>query len=409
MEMLASICNTCAPLEHHQLSVRGSAQLGFDWAIGPDSELDLLLAGASYKVFNVMDFGATSGGETDISKALMNAWKAACDLEGSSRVFIPEGTFLAGLVVLKGSCRGLMILQVKGMVKAPDLDMFKSKAWIEFQYIDGLTITSGGKFDEQGARAWPRRKCSSGHQCKPLPTSLRFSFVNNATIRRISSTDSKFFHMMIFASNNFKLHAHKISAPRHSPNTDGIHVALSSHISISWSVIGTGDDCVSIGPFCGPSHGISVGSLGRNPNEGDVVGLTVRNCTFTNTDNGVRIKTWPSSPSHNSATNLTFEDLVMNEVHNPILIDQQYCPYSSCDLKSPSSVRISNVVFKNIRGSSASQVAVNLLCSKRVPCRNVKIRDIDLDYYGRKGESSISTCSNVEGVSSGYQLPPSCI
>ncbi|XP_068642021.1 exopolygalacturonase-like [Aristolochia californica] len=371
------------------------------------------------KVFNVKNFGAIPGGKTDCSKALMNAWKAACEWEGTSRVIIPEGTFLVGPVVLKGPCKSPMVLQVKGMVKAPDLNKFTSDGWIDFQYIDGLMITGGGKFDGQGARAWPHNKCSNGQKCQPLPTSLRFSFVTNATVRGISSIDSKFFHMMIFASKNVKLQALKISAPADSPNTDGIHIALSSDIRISRSVIGTGDDCVSIGPgnsniyisnvFCGPGHGISVGSLGRDPNEGDVVGLTVKNCTFTNTDNGIRIKTWPSSPAHSSATNFTFEDLVMKNVRNPIVIDQQYCPYSSCDLKSPSRVKISNVVFENIRGSSASKVAVNLLCSKGVPCQNVKLSDIDLDYFGREGDSSVSTCSNVEGISSGYQVPPSCI
>ncbi|KAG9448568.1 hypothetical protein H6P81_008533 [Aristolochia fimbriata] len=376
-------------------------------------------AEASLKVFNVKDFGATSDGETDASKALVDAWKAACDFDGTNRILIPEGTFLIGQVVLKGPCKSPMVLQVKGMVKAPDLDKFTSEGWFEFQYVDGLTVTGGGKFDGQGPRAWPRNKCSGGQKCQPLPTSLRFSFVTNATIRGISSIDSKFFHVMIFASKNVNLQNVKISAPGDSPNTDGIHIALSSGIHISRSVIGTGDDCVSIGPgnsdvritnvFCGPGHGISVGSLGKDPNEGDVVGLTVKNCTFTDTDNGVRIKTWPSSPVRTSASHFTFEDLVMKNVRNPIVIDQQYCPYSACDMKSPSLVKISDVVFENIRGSSATKVAVNLLCSGGVPCQNVKLSDIDLDYFGPEGESSESTCSNVKGVSSGLQVPPSCI
>ncbi|KAG9448569.1 hypothetical protein H6P81_008534 [Aristolochia fimbriata] len=305
-------------------------------------------AGASLiRVFNIIDFGATSGGNADSGTALLNAWKAACRWEGSSsRVLIPQGTFLMGPLVLRGPCRGPMVLQVKGIVTAPDLDVFSvnSQDWIQFHYIDGLRIAGGGVFDGQGARAWPIREHCSGHpNCRPLPKSLTFSYVSDATIRGISSINSKSFHIVIYASKNIKLHALRISAPGHSPNTDGIHVSHSTRVTVSRSVIGTGDDCISIGPgnsdvrvsdvSCGPGHGISVGSLGRYRNEGDVVGLTVRNCTFTETDNGVRIKTWPSSPSYSSATNFTFEDLFMNKVRNPIVIDQQYCPYSSCDPK----------------------------------------------------------------------------
>lgn len=133
----------------------------------------------------------------------------------------------------------------------------------------------------------------------------------------------------------------KISAPKNSPNTDGIHIGQSNGVEISSSVIGTGDDCVSIGQgskninitdvYCGPGHGISVGSLGKAKDE-QVIGLTVRNCTFTETDNGVRIKTWPDS-TEGLASNFTFDNIVMNNVGNPIVIDQQYCPYNKCNLQ----------------------------------------------------------------------------
>lgn len=72
--------------------------------------------------------------------------------------------------------------------------------------------------------------------------------------------------MVIFASEKVKVHNLRISAPSDSPNTDGIHIGDSTRISISRSEIGTGDDCISIGPgsklvtiskvVCGPGHGI---------------------------------------------------------------------------------------------------------------------------------------------------------
>lgn len=58
----------------------------------------------------------------------------------------------------------------------------------------------------------------------------------------------------------------KVFASGDSPNTDGVHVQLSSGVTIMSSKIGTGDDCVSVGAgtanlwienvMCGPGHGI---------------------------------------------------------------------------------------------------------------------------------------------------------
>ncbi|TXG72984.1 hypothetical protein EZV62_001563 [Acer yangbiense] len=71
----------------------------------------------------------------------------------------------------------------------------------------------------------------------------------------------------------------RVTAPGDSHNTDGIHVQSDS-VTILNSIIATSDDCVSIGPgttnlwienvICGPGHGISVGSLGKKLQEAGV-------------------------------------------------------------------------------------------------------------------------------------------
>lgn len=68
---------------------------------------------------------------------------------------------------------------------------------------------------------------------------------------------------------------------------------------------------------------VSVGSLGKWKDETDLRGVTITNCTLTNTTNGARIKSYRQSPSL-SASGIVFDNLVMNGVFNPIIIDQNY-------------------------------------------------------------------------------------
>jgi len=207
-----------------------------------------------------------------------------------------------------------------------------------------------------------------------------------------------------------------ITAPADSANTDGIHIGPSSGITITDIKIGTGDDCISLGDgsqdititkvTCGPGHGISVGSLGRYKDEEPVSGITVTGCTITNAQNGVRIKTWPASPSAGSASGMHFEDITMINVDNPILIDQGYCPHGQCKAQVPSTIKISDVSFKNIRGSTNNVEAIKLACSKSVPCEKVNLQDIDLKFTG-SGEAK-TICENVKPTISGTQNPPGC-
>ena len=178
--------------------------------------------------------------------------------------------------------------------------------------------------------------------CIIVPQNIRFNSLNNSVVQDITSLNSKLFHMHILGCNNVAFQRLKVTAPPESLNTDGIHIGRSFNLSITDTAIKTGDDCISFGDgsqqivvervTCGPGHGISVGSLGRYPNEEPVKGITVRNCTLTNTDNGVRVKTWPASPN-GVASDMRFEGIIMNNVGNPILIDQYYCPYNKCQAK----------------------------------------------------------------------------
>ncbi|RWR78296.1 exopolygalacturonase-like protein [Cinnamomum micranthum f. kanehirae] len=406
--------------------------------------------------FNVMDFGAKGDGLAEDTKesnkcigldwdlqAFMAAWQAACSYTGSARLLIPKHTYLLGQVKFSGPCKNVpsLTIYMKASLLHPkqnkkqkeiiichpsghlmavrDLNRFTdSDVWVEFGWVKGLTLTGNGIFDGQGSYAWPFNKCPKNKHCEVLPTSIKFIAMTNTIVKGITSLNSMFFHIGVVDCKNFRASDLHITAPADSPNTDGIHLERCSDVQIHSSIIGTGDDCISVGHgssqitlsgiTCGPGHGISVGSLGRYPNEGDVNGLVVRDSTISGTMNGLRIKTWEDSPGSSSVSNMTFQNIVMKNVGNPIIIDQSYCPFQSCSSSAPSRVKISDISFTNIRGTSSSPVAVTLHCSRGIPCQNVKLHDIHLDYTAGASAAK-STCLNVKATYSGTQIPPPCM
>lgn len=88
----------------------------------------------------------------------------------------------------------------------------------------------------------------------------------NSTLRGLTLVNSRGFHVNLRRCSRVVAEGLGIHAPADSRNTDGIHVGMSSHVRILNSVIGTGDDCVSVGPgsvdvvvngvTCGPGHGL---------------------------------------------------------------------------------------------------------------------------------------------------------
>ncbi|KAK4276404.1 hypothetical protein QN277_019352 [Acacia crassicarpa] len=345
------------------------------------------------KDFNIASYGGKPNG--DITNALTKAWTDACAATDASKILVGAGSFFMNAVNLKGPCKAPSLeLQVDGIIQAPanPAQLKGADQWVKIGYVNGFTLSGKGTFDGKGPSAWKANDCAHNSKCNWPTMNFGFNFLNNSYIRGVTSKDSKNFHVNVLSCNNINFDGFNIIAPEDSPNTDGIHIGRSTGVTVANTNIATGDDCVSLGDgnknitvvnvHCGPGHGISVGSLGRYDNEQPVTGVSVRNCTLSNTMNGVRIKTWPGTSGTITVTDMHFEDLVMDNVQNPVIIDQEYCPSNQCDKSSPSKIKISNVSFRNIRGTSQTQQGVSLICSKGVPCENVQLDNINLKFNG---------------------------
>ncbi|KAE8706139.1 CTC-interacting domain 9 [Hibiscus syriacus] len=365
----------------------------------------------SARTVNVRNYGVVADGGTDNEKGFLRAWNEACNGNGASILYVPKGEYVLGPVVFSGPCKGPIMFLMAGVLKAlpgpSDVSI-----WINFRNVNLLLIKGGGTFDGQGPSAWRFNNCAKDPNCKPLPINLKFDSVTNSRIEFVKSVNSKQTHISFHGCENVNITNVEVLAPADSPNTDGIKMGRCSGIRILNSRISTGDDCVAIlsgssnievsNVRCGPGHGISIGSLGKYQGELNVHGVTVTNCTFSQTDNGVRIKSWASQVPA-TASNFLFQDIVMDRVLNPIIIDQTYCPHTTCDQEAASHIQISDVTYRNIRGTSSSEVAVSFQCSKKFPCKNIMMADVNF-VNAKRGSPLKSTCSNVIGRSFGLQI-----
>ncbi|CAI0467228.1 unnamed protein product [Linum tenue] len=321
-------------------------------------------------------------------------------------------------MVFVGPCKGPVLFQIIGNMKAvDDPSAYAEDFWMSFEDVDGLTVCGTGTIDGQGQNMWPYNNCGkSGGTCSP---SLKFSNVSYGTISNITLSNGKGFHMGFYLCNNIRVENVTILSPWDSPNTDGIHISRSVNVTVDSSDIGVGDDCVSIGPGsvnvsvsnvqCGPGHGISIGSLGKYPDEEDVIGITVQNCTINGTQNGIRVKTWPGSPA-GSATGILFENIAMINVSNPVMIDQEYCPSRTCNITKPSRVKLKDIEVKNVTGTyngDAPTPPVTLLCSTHQPCENINLIDIDLRPTAGDGDARPRGLFQIKGFFNGLQVVPS--
>ncbi|KAL0896429.1 hypothetical protein Bca101_080390 [Brassica carinata] len=364
--------------------------------------------------YNVVNFGAKPDGHTDSTKAFLSAWQAACRSAARATVMVPRGSFLLKSVEFRGPCRSRITFQIDGTVVAPSdyRGLGNSGYWILFVKVNRISI-NGGTLDARGASFWACRK--SGKSCPAGARSMTFNWVNDVVVSGLTSINSQVTHLVINSCNNVVVRKVKLVAPDQSPNTDGLHVQASTGVTVTDSTFQTGDDCISIGPGtrnlymsklnCGPGHGISIGSLGRDSNEAGVQNITLINSVFSGSDNGVRIKTW-ARQSTGFVRNVLFQNLVMKNVQNPIIVDQNYCPTHQGCPKQGSGVKISQVVYRNIQGTSRTQQALTFDCSRSNPCQAIRLHDIKLTF---KGRSATSTCKNIKGVKAGVVTPQGCL
>lgn len=286
-------------------------------------------------------YGAVGDGVFTNTTAFQNAINAAAaggltnGLRGGL-VSVPPGIFLCGPLTFKSNVR--LQLDAGAVIR-----LLPRGAWPGSPYTgtvsplingSGLTniaVTGTGMFDGQGDPWWPDYKTIN----RPLILSLQPC--SKVLLQDFTSSNPPVAHIAIKgAGGNINIIGIKLLAPSSddpvnpSHNTDGVDLAETNAFFLD-CYISTGDDNIAIGSsasvskdilvtncFFGEGHGLSIGSY----TSGGVSNLTVVDCIFSNTGNGIKVKSQRGRGG--VVQNLNYYNIRMTNVDWPIQLYSYY-------------------------------------------------------------------------------------
>ena len=339
----------------------------------------------SRNVFNVRDYGAMGDGTTLDTAAIQKAIDA-CSAAGGGVVDFPPGIYLSQPIVIHG--RTTVKLNTGATLQATTnyTDFMKTPGvWFTghsnddfIPFILGtnltdVTITGGGTIDGGGAVWWGEaetaRERVPGY---PLPRPNLMRLVNCKTLRveNIRLQNSPKANLELIECDGVVCSNVTIVNPARSANTDGINPIDSKDVLITKCSFDTGDDDIAIKAqhkvkgrtfACDNitvtdctfqyGHGMSIGS----ETSGGVRNVLVKDCTFENTENGLRVKS--ARGKGGLVEGVLFEDITMTNV-DPAITFTCYYTFNSAqdpvqkavpDDDSRQPVTAKTPVFRDIR------------------------------------------------------------
>jgi polygalacturonase len=282
--------------------------------------------------FNIKQYGAIGDGVATNTAAIQTAVDAATKA-GGGIVEVPAGIYLSGPIHL--ASRINLRVNNGATLRMLPVDKYPGGTTDPENFISGsnlhdISVSGSGTIDGQGAPWWPFARVKGANR----PRMIALSSCDRVLIEHVTLTNSPMFHIAIGGkSSNVTVRAVTIRANRSDDpvnpghNTDACDVT-GRHVLIQDCDVSVGDDDFTCGgntsdvliTNCtyGYGHGVSIGSH----TAGGVSNIAVVNCTFNNTEQGIRIKT--DRDRGGFVHNLSYRNLSMTNVEFPILIYATY-------------------------------------------------------------------------------------
>ncbi|KAL2840341.1 pectin lyase fold/virulence factor [Aspergillus pseudodeflectus] len=354
---------------------------------------------------------ASGTSATDDVPAILDA-VSSCGNGGT--IVFPEGkTYYLNSVLDLSDCSGCDI-QIEGLLKfASNTDYWNGKtAMINVKDVDGLkirSITGNGVIDGNGQNAYDRFAEDSSYRRPTLLYIVGGSDIEVSNLRQ-KNPPNVFISVKGGTTNavfsNLRLDATSKSANR-PKNTDGFDIGESTYVTITDTTVSNNDDCVAFKPGCNyltvrditctGSHGLSVGSLGKN-NDDSVRNVWVEGATMIRSTKAAGIKTYPSGNGHGFSTvsNVTWKDVVVQDCDYAIQVESCYGEDDEYCEENPGNAVLEGITFQGFSGTTSDKydpVTGNLNCGADGEC---DVSVVDYQVTAPSGEGVV-LCANTPG------------
>lgn len=208
-------------------------------------------------LYNIRDFGAIGDSSTMNTDAIQQAVDKAAETGGT--VYVPEGVFLSGTIVLKSGVTLKLGSKAK-IAGSADIDDYKTMTWghhkdrtpwhlIMAKDASDITICGQGVIDGNGPEYWKERKHEWAFfpekDYRPTPM-VEIENCSNVIIRDVTMQNAAGWCLHPYNSSNVKIHNVTILNNPFGPNSDGLDITGCSSVTVSDSYIDCGDDAIAL-------------------------------------------------------------------------------------------------------------------------------------------------------------------